>query len=147
MNQIKFNPSRTRIASASDDQTARIWTLGNLGQLKSVDDIPGLGVSSPGVEECLILRGHGDSIGNLAWCPVVHDGANEVLATTSFDGTARLWDATTGECLKSISDHKRAIYTLKFSHDGVYFVTGSGDGWLYVYESGVRISTLHKKTR
>lgn len=140
VNQIKFNNSRTRIASASDDQTARIWTIGNLGKSKSSDEIPGLGVTAPETVECLVLEGHADSIGNLAWCPITPTGSNELLATASFDGSARLWDATTGVCLRAISDHKRAIYTLKFSHDGIHFVSGSGDGWLYVYESNVCIS-------
>lgn len=57
--------------------------------------------------------------------------------STAFDGIANLWDATTGECLRSIADHKRAAYTLCFSPEGKFFATGSGDGWLYIYNVAV----------
>lgn len=44
-----------------------------------------------------------------------------------------MWDAHTGECLRAISDHKRAAYTLTFSPEGKFLATASGDGWIYVY--------------
>lgn len=53
---------------------------------------------------------------------------------SSFDGTARLWDSVTGECLKVFADHKRPVYALAFSPDGYWLATGSGDGWLHVYD-------------
>ncbi|KAH8110643.1 WD40 repeat-like protein [Phellopilus nigrolimitatus] len=130
INQIKFNPSKTRLASCSDDQTARVWVVGTLASPSdALDPVP-----PQKQDDVLILEGHMDSIGSIGWCPNVPEGMHEILATTSFDGTARLWDATTGECLRSISDHKRAAYTLTFSPEGKFFATGSGDGWLYIYD-------------
>jgi WD40 repeat protein len=56
------------------------------------------------------------------------------LRRSSFDGTARLWDSVTGECLKVFADHKRPVYALDFSPNGQFLSTGSGDGWLYIYD-------------
>ncbi len=53
---------------------------------------------------------------------------------SGFDGTARLWDSVTGDCLHVFSDHKMAIFALAFSPDARFFTTGSGDGWLHVYD-------------
>ena len=58
---------------------------------------------------------------------------------SSFDGTARLWDSVTGECLKVFSDHKRPVYAHAFSPDGEGLATGSGDGWLHVYSMAVSV--------
>ncbi|TDL28350.1 WD40 repeat-like protein [Rickenella mellea] len=132
VNQIKFNPSRTRLASCSDDQTARIWNITNLFRKPEPDSIPGLGTTTK-PDSVITLKGHSDSIGSIGWCPAPSNSGHEIMATTSFDGTARLWDATTGECLRAISDHKRAAYTLTFSPEGKFLATGSGDGWLYIY--------------
>lgn len=59
---------------------------------------------------------------------------------SSFDATARLWDSVTGDCLKVFADHKRPVYALAFSPDGLWLATGSGDGWLYIYNTKVHLS-------
>jgi transducin (beta)-like 1 len=64
-----------------------------------------------------------------------------VTFSSSFDGTARLWDSVTGHCLKIFGDHKRPVYTLSYSPDGYWLATGGGDGWLHIYN--VDVSDLH----
>ncbi|GLB35783.1 putative WD40 repeat-like protein [Lyophyllum shimeji] len=127
INQIKSNPSGTRLASCSDDMTARVWNISNLRS--SEESIPGL-VASEGV---VVLEGHKHSVTTLSWCPDPTLGPHPLLATSSFDNTARLWDSVTGECLKVFTDHKRPVYTVSFSPDGRWLATGSGDGWLHIY--------------
>ncbi|KAG6919042.1 hypothetical protein DXG01_009752 [Tephrocybe rancida] len=126
INQIKCNPSGTRLASCSDDMTARVWNVDNL---HNNDSIPGL-VASDAV---VTLSGHKHSVSTIGWCPDPTIGPHPLLATSSFDGTARLWDSVTGKCLKVFNDHKRPVYTLSFSPNGRWLATGSGDGWLHVY--------------
>jgi len=131
INQIKCNPSRTRLASCADDQTARIWNVSDLSEGRSPDSdsIPGLSESNRVVE----LEGHEHSVSSIGWCPQNSPGGVELIATASFDATTRLWDSMTGECLKVFSDHKRPVYALTFSPDGRWLGTGSGDGWLHIY--------------
>lgn len=73
INQVKFNPSRTLLASCSDDQTARVW---------SVEDVPGASRSivSPS-KEMLVLRGHEDSIGCIGWSSQPTKDGHDILAT------------------------------------------------------------------
>ncbi|KJA28617.1 hypothetical protein HYPSUDRAFT_156006 [Hypholoma sublateritium FD-334 SS-4] len=127
INQIRVNPSGTRLASCSDDGTACIWKVDNIG--KGVDNIPGLSASEQGV----MLKGHNHSVSTVGWSKDHPAGTNELLATSSFDGTARLWDSVTGECLHIFKDHKGPLYSLTFSPNGKFVATGSGDGWLYIY--------------
>ncbi|KAJ7919314.1 WD40 repeat-like protein [Mycena leptocephala] len=132
INQVKCNVSGTRLASCSDDTTARVW---------KVDDISTSGESIPGLtdsDQVLVLRGHDHSVSTIAWCPTIQAGANEILATSSFDGSARLWDSVTGDCLQVFTDHKLPVYALKFDPTGRWVSTGSGDGWFHVYDVKAR---------
>ncbi|KAJ6541800.1 WD40 repeat-like protein [Mycena capillaripes] len=135
INQIKCNPSGTRLASCSDDMTARIWKVDNIStSSEGESSIPGL--EKP--DEAVVLSGHKHSVSMICWCPDYPADTNEIIATSSFDGTARLWDSVTGECLQVFSDHKRPVYALKFNPTGRWIATGSGDGWLHIYDVKAR---------
>ena len=54
------------------------------------------------------------------------DGAQVV--TASHDGTARLWDVTTGEEIKAFKGHGDWVRSASFSPDGAQVVTASYDG-------------------
>jgi len=133
INQIKCNPSRTRLASCADDLTARIWNVSDLSGSRSPDSIPGLSES----ERVIVLDGHEHSVSSIAWCPRLTAGI-DIIATASFDCTVRLWDSMTGECLKVLTDHLRPVYALTFSPDGRWLGTGSGDGWMNIYSVKTR---------
>ena len=57
---------------------------------------------------------------------------------SSFDGTSRVWDSVTGDCLCSFDDHKKNVYALAFSPDGRHIATAGGDGCLHIYD--IRVS-------
>ncbi|KAJ8495610.1 hypothetical protein ONZ51_g1574 [Trametes cubensis] len=122
VNQLRANPSRTRIASCSDDATARIWNIEDVVYSRPQDD------------QVVVLTGHQQQVSNLAWSPNTPSGEHELLVTSSFDETARLWDSVTGQCLRVFHDHKSHVYNLAFSPDSRHFATAGGDGWLYVYD-------------
>ncbi|KIJ65057.1 hypothetical protein HYDPIDRAFT_39702 [Hydnomerulius pinastri MD-312] len=128
LNMVKCNPSRTRLASCSDDTTARIWNIENLHSEKSTC-VP------------VVLKGHKQCLTSIKWCPNTPSGEHELVATASFDFTARLWDSVTGDCLKIFTDHTKHVFTLSFSPDGDQLATGGGDGSLYLYDVKARERT------
>lgn len=73
-----------RLASCSDDNTARIWDIGRLLD-DSTEKITALKPS-----EIMILTGHKDSIGAIGWCPNRPKDAHELLATYAFFLTSQL---------------------------------------------------------
>ncbi len=91
------------LASASEDGTARLWSI---------------------PEETLraVLRGHRGPVRSVVFSP-----NDAVVATVSDDGTARLWDTRTGAAVGVLMGHTGPIRTAMFSEDGKTLVTTSDD--------------------
>jgi WD40 repeat protein len=59
------------------------------------------------------LAGHDDVVKSAVFSP---DGRR--VATTSFDGTARVWDVASGATLTTLSGHDIWVWNAAFSPDG-----------------------------
>ena len=101
--QAAFSPDGTRIVTASQDGTARLW-----------DAASGAPVSAT-------LK-HDGWVNHAAFSP---DGTRIVSA--SRDGTARVWDAASGAPVGAALKHDSVVYHAAFSPDGTRIVTASGD--------------------
>ncbi|KAH9964195.1 WD40 repeat-like protein, partial [Russula dissimulans] len=128
VNQIKANHSGTRLMSCSDDMTVRIWGMRRVKQSPESDRVTISG-------EMTVLEGHRNWVTGVTWSPTKLPNGHELVATASFDTTARLWDADTGACLKVFTHHKKPIYAIAFSPDGRWLATGGGDGWFHLYDT------------
>jgi WD40 repeat protein len=100
---VAFSPNGQILASGSADQTIRLWDI-------ICDRSSALFYK---VSRCRILSGHESWVLSVTFSP---DG--KVLATSSADQTIRLWDVSTGECLKTFLGHKGLIWSVAFSLDG-----------------------------
>ena len=84
MTAVAWSADGTRVATASDDNTARVW-----------DARTGQAVGAP-------LQ-HQGTVTAVAWSP---DGTR--VATASVDNTARVWDARTGQAVGAPLQHQGA---------------------------------------
>ena len=57
-----------------------------------------------------------------------------LLATTSTDGTARLWDPATGQHRTTLTGHTDWVRAVAFSPDGTLLATTSRDGTARLWE-------------
>ncbi|HUK08431.1 MAG TPA: WD40 repeat domain-containing protein [Stellaceae bacterium] len=98
-----FSPDGTRIVTASEDNTARLW-----------DAASG--------KEIAALRGHENIVRSAVFSP---DGTR--IVTASDDKTARLWDAASGKEIAVLRGHEGGVESAAFSPDGTRVVTASYD--------------------
>jgi hypothetical protein len=75
-----------------------------------------------------VLIGHTDDITGAAWSP---DGTR--IATISADTTVRIWDAQTGQPVRTLFAHEDVVDTLAWSPDGLRLVTASRDGAVNIW--------------
>ena len=83
VNSAAFSPDGSRIVTASEDKTARIWDAAT-------------------AKEIAVLRGHDDAVMSAAFSP---DGSR--IVTASADKTARIWDAATAKEIAVLRGHER----------------------------------------
>src|SRR6266700_6794162 len=69
-----------------------------------------------------IYSGHQAQVGSLAWSP---DGTR--LVSGSADGSARVWQVSSGEPLVSYRGHQGRVYSVAWSPDGRWIASGGED--------------------
>ncbi|KAH0794218.1 F-box-like/WD repeat-containing protein TBL1XR1 isoform X2 [Histomonas meleagridis] len=106
---VSFNPSRTCLASASEDKTIKLWRSQNNN-------------------DSVVLNGHEKAVSALKWVP-----ENDfILVSGALDGTIRLWDTIQYTCLYVIQAHQNEIFAISCSPNGKYIASGSNDATITV---------------
>jgi WD40 repeat protein/predicted Ser/Thr protein kinase len=120
-----FSPDGTRLASASEDRTARLW-----------DSATGALLAT--------CRGHASKVVSVAFSP---DSTR--LLTTSGDSTARQWDVTTGREVEPPYDrHTGVVIAAAYSPDGQWVASAGSDRTVRIWRArGCQdVAVLHGHT-
>ncbi|BAZ39777.1 hypothetical protein NIES4101_57330 [Calothrix sp. NIES-4101] len=120
VNGVGWSPDGTTLASASDDNTIKLW-----------DTITGKPLKT--------LTGHSSEVIDVEWNT---DGI--ILASASRDKTIKLWDATTGKPLKTLTGHSSYVNGVGWSPDGTTLASASDDNTIKLWDvtTGKPIKTL-----
>ncbi|KAB8360907.1 hypothetical protein FH972_024640 [Carpinus fangiana] len=100
---IKFSHDGTRLATASKDQTVKIYEMNQFSVVHT-------------------LKEHSAPVAFVAWSP-----DDTKIITCSQDKSAKLWDTKTGICLQTIHWHSEPVTSAAWAPDGKSYVTGSLD--------------------
>ena len=103
------SPDGALVVTASDDKTARVWSLADGALVRT-------------------LEGHAGGVTSACVSP---DGA--LVVTASHDQTARVWSLADGALVRTLEGHASALTSACVSPDGALVVTASADRTARVY--------------
>jgi hypothetical protein len=110
---VAFSPDGKRLASASLDQTVKVWDAAT-GQ------------------ESLTLKGHAAQVESVAFSP---DGQRLASGGGDYDkGEVKVWDAATGQELLTLKGHTSMVNSVAFSRDGQRLASASTDKTVKVWD-------------
>lgn len=172
---VAFHPLFSSLASGSEDCTIKIWDY-ELGELertlkshtKAVLDVDFGGprgntllascssdltikLWDPAEEYKNIrtLPGHDHSVSSVRFIPSGAAGAplsGNLLASASRDKTIRIWDVTTGYCLRTLRGHNDWVRSLSPTFDGRWLLSTSSDQTSRMWDLSQPDSNAQKQT-
>jgi WD40 repeat protein len=115
---VRFNRDATKVVSASDDRTARIWDVAS-HRSTSLPHVAAVTSAS-------------------------FDPNGRRLATAGADGKVRIWDVSGRGPLKILGADTQPLSSVRYSHDGKRLVTAGDDGVVRVWDvrSGAAVDAL-----
>ncbi|CAI5759272.1 unnamed protein product [Candida verbasci] len=99
---VSYSPDGKLIATGSMDNTIRIW-----------DAKTGAPLGKP-------LTGHSKWVTSLTWQPI-HLDESPKLASSSKDGTVKVWDPISRLCLFTMSGHTNSVSCVKWSGSNIIY--------------------------
>ncbi|MBW4613408.1 MAG: CHAT domain-containing protein [Desmonostoc vinosum HA7617-LM4] len=122
---VSFSPDGKMLASASDDNTVKLWNTATGKEIKT-------------------LFGHTNIINDVRFSP---DG--KILASASYEGTVKLWNIDTGQVINTFTTgHANAAMGISFSPDGKILASAYGDKTVRLWDTatGREIKILYGHT-
>ncbi|KPQ32659.1 MAG: WD40 repeat protein [Phormidium sp. OSCR] len=120
---VDFSPDGRLVASASNDETIRVWDVQTGEEIHPNKFV-----------------GHRGPVKDVQFSP---DGTR--LLSASDDKTIRIWNLETGEQEKVFGGHDGRVNSARFNFDGTQIVSASNDGSIIVWDAlnGIIISRLY----
>ncbi len=134
VSSVTFSADGHTLAIGSDDGTVRLWDVSSRQCVK-------------------ILRGHTDWVQSVAFSHPSLAGTTpqyapqNMIASGSHDQTVKLWDASTGQTLRTLQGHTGWVLSVAFSPQGNLLASSSQDETIKLWDvlTGECLITLRSK--
>lgn len=114
-------------------------TVGPDGKVYCVDDRRVVALDAAKHKQLWSFKHLGDAF-------AVRVSPKNVVYTTSFDRTVKVWSGETGKLLHTLRGHKRAIFSVVTDPATNRTYTGDFDGVIRVWSNGRHVQTFHTET-
>lgn len=151
VNAVAFSPDGSTLASASFDNTVKLWDVKSGAEIRTLNEHENWVLSvafspkgdilaSSSYDKIIIiwdrnsgkvlhqLTGHTNAVTSLAFHP-----KENILASGSFDKTIKLWNTNSGMLLETLPEHTDYVNSVAFSADGTLLASGSGDNTIKLW--------------
>ena len=125
VHSVSWSPDGTRLATGSEDGTAKVWDAAGGPELLTLK-----GPTGPAISVDIRSFWSPSGVWSVSWSP---DG--KFLATGSYDGTVKVWDAAGGREPLTVGRHASGVHSVSWSPDGTRLATGSWDSTARVWDA------------
>ncbi len=134
-----------KLYDAALSPDGRTLAVGGYGLKDALESIYLISTATGRIER--VLKGHTNVIHSFAFA--VPPGGRLLLASGSFDNTARIWDVATGECRGVLEGHTNSVYGVAFAPDASRLATASYDKTARIWSvaDGKCLQTLQGHTK
>ncbi|WP_179052046.1 WD40 repeat domain-containing protein [Nostoc sp. TCL26-01] len=130
---VSFNPDGKTLTSRSDDNTIKLWDITTEKEIRTFKPWN----VATGKENRPITKSN--SVVNVNFA-----SDSKTLVSGGSDGIIKLWDASTGKVIHTMTGHSNAVISVSFSPDGKTLVSNSYDETIKLWDiaTGKEIRSL-----